>query len=223
MPNVSVQQSSKQLRKPPELALPHLSHISRYWDRETNRFAARVLPGEHYVTRADETVCTVVGSCVSTCVRDTRRGVGGMNHFLLPHSTANDEGDADTTSTGKFRRSHAAMERLINDILMLGGRAQDIEITLVGGGHIAQGIPAELGTFNIELVRSYVQAEGLRIAGEDVGDVFPRRIQYFPSSGQITVKKLTAIHPSTVAERDTRLLSSLQQDAGQADPVLLSG
>jgi chemotaxis protein CheD len=32
---------------------------------------------------ADVTFSTVLGSCVSACVRDTVAQVGGMNHFLL--------------------------------------------------------------------------------------------------------------------------------------------
>jgi len=34
--------------------------------------------GEFYVTRSDEVVSTVLGSCIAACVRDTESGVGGM-------------------------------------------------------------------------------------------------------------------------------------------------
>ena len=29
-------------------------------------------------------VYTVLGSCISACIRDPVAGVGGMNHFMLP-------------------------------------------------------------------------------------------------------------------------------------------
>jgi chemotaxis protein CheD len=44
----------------------------------------KILPGEFYVTKLDERIETVLGSCISACVRDPIAGVGGMNHFMLP-------------------------------------------------------------------------------------------------------------------------------------------
>ena len=62
----------------PQPALPQFGHVNRYWDQEHTAFAARLLPGEYYVTRHAEVVCTVLGSCVSACVRDSRLQIGGM-------------------------------------------------------------------------------------------------------------------------------------------------
>ena len=46
--------------------------------------AAKILPGEYYVTTQNEMIVTVLGSCVSACIRDPIFGIGGMNHFMLP-------------------------------------------------------------------------------------------------------------------------------------------
>lgn len=67
-------------------ALPGYEHINRYWDRLHDRYVAKILPGEYYVTLQGELVATVLGSCVSACIRDRKLGIGGMNHFMLPHS-----------------------------------------------------------------------------------------------------------------------------------------
>src|SRR5687768_14634284 len=64
--------------------LPQFSHITRYWDSEHECFAARLMPGEYYVTQHTEVIATVLGSCVSACIRESRLGLGGMNHFMLP-------------------------------------------------------------------------------------------------------------------------------------------
>ena len=45
---------------------------------------AKLLPGDYYVTREDEVLDTVLGSCVSACIRNPRLRIGGMNHFMLP-------------------------------------------------------------------------------------------------------------------------------------------
>ena len=39
--------------------LPQFSHVTRYWDQEHGTYAARLLPGEYYVTTHGENVCTV--------------------------------------------------------------------------------------------------------------------------------------------------------------------
>jgi chemotaxis protein CheD len=64
--------------------LPGFKHIHRIWDRQNDRWAARILPGEYFVTRSDEIITTVLGSCISACIRDPGLRIGGMNHFMLP-------------------------------------------------------------------------------------------------------------------------------------------
>ena len=55
-----------------------------YFDRSFNCEAAKILPGEYYVTGREMTLVTVLGSCVAACIRDRVTGIGGMNHFMLP-------------------------------------------------------------------------------------------------------------------------------------------
>ena len=55
-----------------------------YYDTTFSRRAMKVLPGEYSVTTEDLMLVTVLGSCVSACVRDKTLGIGGMNHFMLP-------------------------------------------------------------------------------------------------------------------------------------------
>ena len=62
---------------------------------------------------------TVLGSCVSACLRDPRTGIGGMNHFMLP----DDGGDAGNPLSTSARYGVYAMELLINEILKAGATA----------------------------------------------------------------------------------------------------
>ena len=61
--------------------------INRYWDEKHDIYAAKILPGEFYVSMTGELITTVLGSCISACIRDKKTGVGGMNHFMLPTDT----------------------------------------------------------------------------------------------------------------------------------------
>ena len=93
---------------------------NRYFDPHFQVETAKILPGEYYATNKDMALVTVLGSCVSACLRDRETGIGGMNHFMLP-----DEGKLvgrhGNVSAGGRYGVHA-MELLINQILKLGGR-----------------------------------------------------------------------------------------------------
>src|SRR6187551_3621913 len=57
---------------------------NRYFDPHFKVDTAKILPGEYYATNKDMALVTVLGSCVSACLRDRETGIGGMNHFMLP-------------------------------------------------------------------------------------------------------------------------------------------
>jgi chemotaxis protein CheD len=194
--------------RPPQ-ALPGFDHITRYWDEQHGLYAAKLLPGEFYVTREHETIVTVLGSCVSACVRDPVSGIGGMNHFMLPLSGGNgswENGHAGaSTRYGSF-----AMERLINDILKHGGSRRNLEVKVTGGGKILAQM-TDIGRQNIEFVEKYLAVEGLNVLARDLGDIHPRKVYYIPATGKMFVKKLRALHNRTIVERETAYFNQLKQ------------
>jgi chemotaxis protein CheD len=193
----------------PEAVLPQFTHIQRYWDSEHECFAARLLPGEYYVTRHAENIATVLGSCVSACIRDARLGYGGMNHFMLPLDGSQGQSVWGAAASAATRYGNVAMERLINDILKMGGKRENLEIKLVGGGRVLAEMTTDIGARNIEFVRKYVADEGFKVLGEDLGDVFPRRVVYFPQTGRIRVRKLSTGRDETLAQRERQYLQQL--------------
>jgi chemotaxis protein CheD len=168
--------------------LPGFEHVRRYWDPTQGSMTAKVLPGEYYVSRQEELIATVLGSCVSACIRDRRRGIGGMNHFMLPEPMG--ERDAWSATVGRAARyGNDAMEQLINAILKAGGRREDLEVKIFGGGRVLTQM-TDIGERNIAFVRRYLAAEHLELVAEDVGDVYPRQVQFFPRSGKARVRQL---------------------------------
>ena len=190
-------------------ALPQFEHVSRFWDNEHNCYSARILPGEYYVTRHAENIATVLGSCVSACIRDSRLGYGGMNHFMLPLDGSQGQSVWGAAASAATRYGNVAMERLINDILKMGGKRENLEIKLVGGGRVLAEMTTDIGARNIEFVREYVAAEGFKVLGEDLGDVFPRKVLYFPQTGRIRVRKLSSGRDETLAARERQYLQQL--------------
>lgn len=193
-------------RQPRPLA--GFTDINRYWDKVHETYAAKILPGEYYVTLHGEMIVTVLGSCVSACVRDSVFGVGGMNHFMLPIGTqggsANQQWNSAATRYGNF-----AMEALINDILKNGGRRENLEVKVFGGGKILEHM-TNIGNMNISFVRDFIKTESLNLLAEDLGDIYPRKVHYFPQTGKVMMKKLRSMHNSTIIERETSYMDSLE-------------
>lgn len=188
--------------------------INRYWDKTLESNIAKILPGEYYVTTASEGITTVLGSCVSACIRDKLFGVGGMNHFMLPL-----KGEDGQEPYGLAERyGNFAMEHLINDILKNGGRRENLEVKLFGGGKILAQM-TDVGMRNISFVREYLKMEGLNVISEDLGDIYPRKIMYFPATGKALMKKLRSLHNTTVIERETNYYEDLRKEpeTGEVD------
>lgn len=189
------------------LALPGFESIKRAWSNVHEAFAARLNPGDYYVTKADECIYTTLGSCISACIRDRVTGIGGMNHFMLPtQKGVSGWGDRLNAST---RYGNYAMEHMINDILKNGGRRENLEVKLFGGGRIIASM-TDVGERNIAFVRDYIAVEGLKVTSEDVGDVFPRMVVYFPATGKVRVKRLRSLHNNSIAEEEKRYLRNIE-------------
>ena len=56
----------------------NFTHIRRMRDSRFPHEIASILPGEFFVSKAPMVVYTVLGSCISACIRDPIAGVGGM-------------------------------------------------------------------------------------------------------------------------------------------------
>ena len=200
-------------------ALPGFEHVNRYWDKTMNVATAKIMPGEFYVSRNREMIVTVLGSCVSACIRDVELGIGGMNHFMLPqqgdHSTKN-WGDSISSAS---RYGNWAMEFLINEILKLGGTRRNLEFKIFGGGNVLSNM-TDIGSRNISFVKNYIHQENFEIVAEDVGDTFARKILYFPDTGAVKLRKLRETTNNTLIQREltySRSLDSNSKSSGEVE------
>jgi chemotaxis protein CheD len=171
----------------------------RFFDNASQSWMVKVFPGEFHVTsRPDETLVTILGSCVAACIRDPVTGLGGMNHFMLPQGHSSGWGnDPQSTRYGNF-----AMEKLINELIKGGCSRDRMEIKVFGGGNVIDSISNKpVGTQNAEFVLHFLEAEGLRCAVQDLGGQYPRRIHYSPATGRV-VRRLLGTGDSHVITRE---------------------
>jgi len=191
--------------------LPGFEHMRRFWDPTHGCMTVKVLPGEFYVSSQEEMVSTVLGSCVSACIRDAERRIGGMNHFMLPEPMSGERNDWSMAVGRAARYGSDAMEQLINAILKAGGRRDALVVKIFGGGRVLSQM-TDVGKRNIAFVRRYLETEGFGIAAEDVGDIYPRQLQFFPGSGRIRVRQLRSARDADLAAREQSYLKRLAND-----------
>jgi len=195
-------------------------HINRYIDRNHGLIAAKILPGEYYVTRENELITTVLGSCVAACIRDKESGLGGMNHFMLPITSVEKLKQGNEAVVGNATRyGNFAMEHLINTILSNGGKRKNLEVKLFGGGRIIPTL-TDVGIKNIDFVLEYVDTEGLALLSQDLGDIYPRKIIYFPKTGKVAMKKIQHLHNDVIIQRERQYFNDIKNAPVEGDVEL---
>jgi chemotaxis protein CheD len=188
-----------------------------YFDRDHNTEAAKIMPGEYYATARDMMIVTVLGSCVCACIRDKASGIGGMNHFMLPDNGLDQSNPlGDSARYGTY-----AMELLINELLKMGAKRSNLEAKVFGGGAVLRGFTVgNVGERNAEFVLRYLQIENIHVAAQDMLDIFPRKVYFFPQTGLVRVKKLKTVHNDTIINRESEYKTRLQYSKVEGDVEL---
>lgn len=178
-----------QPRNPGEASFFYVDHHFQY-------DAVKVLPGEYFVSTDDLVIMTVLGSCIAACIWDGRVRAGGMNHFMLP--------DGDSTD-GFGRYGSYAMELLINELLKKGARRESMQAKVFGGAQVMAGFTTmNVGERNTKFVLDYLATERIPVMSQDVLDIHPRKVCFFPVTGKALVKRLAHSHPETLAVEERR-------------------
>lgn len=175
-----------------------------------------IMPGEHCVSWSAVEMITVLGSCVSACIWDIRLKIGGMNHFMLP----------DLPSVGKeaeeqgkpLRYGTYAMERLINDLSVMGSKREHMVAKVFGGANMTHALNSHnIGQRNAEFVIEFLAKEGIRVESADLLGAHSRRLIFYSDSGVAYVRKMVAVD-EVVRQQEKRYREELNQKS--ADPTI---
>lgn len=192
MPGVRVSRVDElkaQSRKPGEASFFYKDHHFQY-------DAVKVLPGEYFVSNEDLVIMTVLGSCIAACIWDGKVRAGGMNHFMLP------DGDG---AEGAGRYGSYAMELLINEMIKKGARRESMQAKIFGGAQVMAGFTTmNVGERNTKFVLDYLATERIPVVSQDVLDIHPRKVCFFPVTGKALVKRLAHSHPETLAVEERK-------------------
>lgn len=173
--------------------------IKRYYDQNIEMTVVKLMTGDCYWTpEPREMLVTILGSCISVCMRDPLTRVGGMNHILLPGENMTRE-SADLGYATRF--GTFAMEELINGMLKLGAKKNRFEAKIFGGGNVIEA-STSIGDKNIKFVKDFLNSEKIEIKSEDVGGDHARRLHYFPDTGKAMVRKLRRKDDLIILEKE---------------------
>ena len=144
-------------------------------------------PSHIFVANQPHEITTVLGSCISVCLYDTQKKIGGMNHYMLPFW--NGEGLASV----KF--GNIAIEKLISEMIRKGCLVKNMVAKVFGGGNQIN-FTARIGDRNAEIARQVLGAHQIKIAAENVGGQLGRKIIFDTHTGTVRMKFVGAAKPN---------------------------
>lgn len=190
---------------------------SLYYDKTFSIDAAKISPGEHYATSKNRLLVTVLGSCVSACIRDKTLAIGGINHFMLP-----DHREIESDSDKLARYGTFAMEVLIHNLLALGANKNTLEAKVFGGANVISGLTNNsIGSNNADFVKQYLDNAGIPIIAEDMGGIHPRKVYYFVHTNRVLVRKLEISSAQSITAREAQYQSTLSGELPKGSTNLL--
>ena len=167
---------------------------SSYFEPEFGTVAVKIVAGECFATADPIAITTVLGSCVSVCLYDLERGVGGMNHVMRPEllqggKSALCTGACDSNSTNCARYGNCAMRQLLLQLEQLGTNRSRLAAKVFGAGRV-MAMASDIGASNASFALEYLRQEGIPVVASDLGEKCPRKLVFFPQTGKAWVKRM---------------------------------
>jgi|GEM_PF-32186 len=154
---------------------------------------------------------TALGSCISVCMYDPIAKLGGMNHFMLPSSKAENE------TNNRF--GVQAMETLINKLLRMGAGRHRLVAKIAGACRVINvnmngGTVAER---NLAFVDEFMQLEGFKVVGRKVGGPRAMEVRFRTDTGEALVRAVEASWTSRIALEDEEYAKKLAKPVAPAN------
>lgn len=141
--------------------------------------------GQIHIDEAPSAISTVLGSCVSVCLYDSKLGIGGMNHYLLPFWNGNG------LQSPKF--GNISIPKMIEQMIARGSSSKTMEAKIFGGASMNIGASEAMmiGEKNILVAKEILKEYCIPIVAEDIGGQNGRKIQFDLERGKVLLKYAT--------------------------------
>ncbi len=159
---------------------------------------------------------TLLGSCVAVCIHDKVRGIGGMNHFLLPVNGSIDPLQAAYDKTARY--GDYAMELLINRAMALGAERRNLVAKVFGGASMLGNVNNTIGERNADFALNYLDVEKIPVSAKDLGGNCARKISFYPDSGKVVLRRIRTTN-TTLLSREQAYAKKIQQEDAEV-PII---
>lgn len=171
---------------------------NRFHDHQHGCDVVKIMPGEFFVASGRIALATVLGSCVAACIWDPVTRIGGMNHFMLADAQGRAGNAADTMRYGGF-----AMDTLIRHVQAAGALSHSLEAKVFGGGRVMRSFThSDIGHDNARFVLEYLREQDIPVSAQDLGDVCPRKLYFFPDTGRVLLRRLRSEESNSVLREE---------------------
>jgi chemotaxis protein CheD len=134
-----------------------------------------------------------LGSCIGIALYDASTKTAGLAHIMLPDSTQ----IQNNSNVAKF--ADTAMKKLIDDMVRLGARREQLKAKIAGGAQMFDTPGAhsggdsgvwQIGTRNVNAVVETLQKLRIPIIAKDVLKNYGRTVTFDPVTGIMVVRAL---------------------------------
>jgi len=164
-----------------------------------------IAPGEYYVSKSQEVISTLLGSCVAACLYDPVNKVIGMNHFLLAYKHHSNNLPVIQTEEGRY--GMYAMELLINEMMKSGAKKSNLKAKCFGGGNVLhlredKGNRQTIGDVNIEFITLFLKQEKIPIVSSCMGGKVGRNVHFLGNDYSVYLKKIGVIEEKALEQEE---------------------
>ena len=153
----------------------------------TNTKKIFLYQGNIYVSKEKTHVITILGSCVSVCLCDQEKKIGGINHYMLPRYDGRKKNQ-------KLMYGDIAIKKLLEEMINKGSTLKKIKAKVFGGGYVIGDPNREnffnVGRKNIEMAFKILKELNIPVVASDVGGYAGRKLVFDTSSSKALIKKL---------------------------------
>lgn len=132
----------------------------------------------------DVLITYALGSCVGTCLYDSRMKIAGLSHVLLPDSAICKNDD------NIMKYADTAIVALVAQMERAGALRSRLTAKIAGGAKMFATVGTSMGDRNVAAVKSELNRLGIRIIAEDTGSNYGRTVEFHTEDGIVLVKSV---------------------------------
>ncbi len=141
-----------------------------------------LLPGALKFSRKPMEITTLLGSCISVCLWDTRLKHGRINHYMMPFWNG--------TGLASPKYGNIAIEKLIVSLLYYGSRREDLVAKVFGGAAVLNSHECifNIGERNIDIQERMLKQAEIEVVAKSLGGDKGRKLIFNTHTGVAKMK-----------------------------------